>query len=90
MKKLSPNDFICGEYYTHNNTNILLYEDNINKTHFLGNYCKDYQFGNGNWGNNKEFRKSTSTEISWLNTCIKAGKYIPFEEINIEPQYEIY
>ena len=35
-------------------------------------------------------RYATSEEISWLDACIKANKYIPFKEINIEPQYEIY
>jgi hypothetical protein len=39
---------------------------------------------------NKNTRYATPEEISWLDACIKANKYIPFEEINIEPIYEIY
>lgn len=38
----------------------------------------------------KLLRYATPKEIIWLNTCIKAEKFIPLENINIEPIYEIY
>lgn len=40
--------------------------------------------GNGGRG----YRDATQDEIDWLNACIKAGKYIPYEELH--PQYLIF
>lgn len=40
--------------------------------------------------NQKSLRYATLQEKEWLDTCVKAEKFIPLENINIEPIYEIY
>lgn len=36
----------------------------------------------------RRYRNATQDEIDWLNACIKAEKYIPYEELH--PQYLIF
>lgn len=38
----------------------------------------------------KEYREATYQEIIHLQECIKAGKFIPFEELKMIEQYQIY
>ena len=38
----------------------------------------------------KVLRYATPQEKQWLDACIESKRYISFEDINVEPVYEIY
>lgn len=63
----------------------------VKGTHILNVYhkefIKDYNYSNGI---GVEVRLATPEEKLWFETCLAQNRYIPFEKINYQPQYEIY
>lgn len=82
-----------GAYLKHKNKNILLYGKKdaictVNPTAHKYRFHKDKEHGNYDKG--ESYILATPEEIAWINECMKLDKYIPFKDINITPQYEIY
>lgn len=57
--------------------------DSVSKNRFLLNRA-NFTFLEGH------FRPATQEEMNWLNACIQAEKFIPFDEVNQSINYEIY
>lgn len=55
----------------------------VSKDRFILNK-KNFSFLEG------DFRPATQEEKNWLDACIQANKFIPFDEVNQSINYEIY
>lgn len=92
MKK---EELIVGEYYLGNYGHrkyLMIYNGNDNCTSLFINLDYD-KFGNSGSFRIKEFnyqRPATQEEKNWLNACIEANKFIPFDKVNQSINYEIY
>jgi hypothetical protein len=84
-------DLIEGEYYTITDKSypgkviIHKYErmDDLHRSY--GYYISTYESNNcfrrsTPWLPNRTIKKSTPQEIDWLNECIKANRFISFED----------
>ena len=96
MKK---EELIVGEIYRQDNF-IFEYCDHKNNTKGnigYGNYiyiiCTDQYFVKQREVYNPSshlVKPATQKEKNWLNACIEANKFIPFDEVNQSINYEIY
>jgi hypothetical protein len=86
---LSKNDLIEGEYYVYDYIHYYAIGKCLksSSTHAacIGGEDTNYNGGNSLWRDNsftgaKKFRLATLEQKHWLNVCIEADKYIPYEE----------
>lgn len=79
---MNKNELKEGEIYTHSNSNIVkiatIHKKNICGQYIGGDFQELYSNNGGNF--NTDLRVSTPEEKHWLETCIKADKFIKFEE----------
>lgn len=71
-------DLIVGEYYKCSTTNIFIWGIG-DSSFYLGNYCTTFSAEGGGVFSDAE-RLATDEERHWLDTCIKANKFIPYNE----------
>lgn len=90
MDYIKPSE---GAYLKHINGNILLYGKqnaictiNTSAKKFRGKEINEH----GNYDKGAYYILATPEEIDWVNKCMELDRYIPFKDINIELQYEIY
>lgn len=59
---------------------------------YVSDDCKSNRFNTCFWCFTKdiEYRLATSEEKHWLNECIKANKFIPFNELKFNKIYELW
>lgn len=72
-------EFRTGEYYTHENGNIFLW-DKTDSHNYLGNTQTQYSTRSSFKDASAE-RLATPFERQWLYACIKANEFIPRSKI---------
>lgn len=90
LKDIKKGDYIV-EVLDDDSTFINLIGVNRKPKHFMSiTYKKFIPSPNSSMYKQKVLRYATPQEKQWLDACIEAMEYIPFENINVEPVYEIY
>ncbi len=91
MEYIKPTE---GAYLKHKNGNILLYGKKDAICTISPDYSKyrkeDGGGEHGNYDKDEAYVPATPNEILWINKCMELGRYIPFKDTNIQPEYEIY